>query len=97
MADASGPVTTTIEDGVAVLRFDDGKANVLSHDSIESLDAALDWAGAEADSVCIVGRSGKLCAGFDLSVMTGGPAAAQDLVAELATLHQPGLVHDAHE
>jgi enoyl-CoA hydratase len=81
MADASGPVTTTIEDGVAVVRFDDGKANVLSHDSIVSLDGALDRAGAEADSVCIVGRPGKLCAGFDLSVMSGGPAAAQELVA----------------
>ena len=81
MADASGPVTTTIEDGVAVLRFDDGKANVLSHAAIDSFDAALDRAGAEADAVCVVGREGKLCAGFDLSVMSGGPEAARDLVA----------------
>ena len=81
MADASGPVTTTIEDGVAVLRFDDGKANVLSFAAIDSFDAALDRAEAEARSVCIVGREGKLCAGFDLSVMSGGPDAARDLVA----------------
>jgi enoyl-CoA hydratase len=81
MADASGPVTTTIEDGVAVLRFDDGKANVLSFAAIDSFDAALDRAEAEAQSVCIVGREGKLCAGFDLSVMSGGPDAARDLVA----------------
>jgi enoyl-CoA hydratase len=80
MADASGPVTTTIEDGVAVLRFDDGKANVLSFAAIDGLGAALDRAAAEARSVCIVGREGKLCAGFDLSVMGAGPAAARDLV-----------------
>jgi len=81
MTDASGPVTTTIEDGVAVLRFDDGKANVLSFAAIESFSAALDRAEAEASSVCIVGREGKLCAGFDLSVMTAGMDAAQELVA----------------
>ena len=82
MADARGPVTTTIEDGVAVLRFDDGKANVLSFAAIDSFGAALDRAAAEASSVCIVGRAGKLCAGFDLSVMSGGPDAARELVAQ---------------
>ena len=81
MADASGPVTTTIEDGVAVLRWDDGKVNVLSYAAIDALDAALDRAEAEAEAVCIVGREGKLSAGFDLSVMTAGPDAARDLVA----------------
>jgi enoyl-CoA hydratase len=81
MADARGPVTTRIEDGVAVLRFDDGKANVLSFAAIDSFGAALDQAEAEARAVCIVGREGKLCAGFDLSVMSGGPDAARDLVA----------------
>ena len=81
MADTTGPVTTTIEEGVAVLRFDDGKANVLSYDAVDSFSAALDRAQAEAGAVCIVGREGRLCAGFDLSVMTSGPDAARDLVA----------------
>lgn len=81
MSDAAGPVTTTIEDGVAVLRFDDGKANVLSFAAIDSFAAALDRAAAEASAVCIVGREGKLCAGFDLSVMRAGPDASQRLVA----------------
>jgi enoyl-CoA hydratase len=80
MPGADGPITTTIEDGVAVLRFDDGKANVLSATAIEAFQAALDRAEAEARAVCIVGREGKLCAGFDLSVMTAGPEAAQALV-----------------
>lgn len=81
MTEAAGPVTTTVEDGVAVLRFDDGKANVLSFAAIDSFSAALDRAGAEASAVCIVGRDGKLCAGFDLSVMSAGMESAQKLVA----------------
>ncbi|HEY2998571.1 MAG TPA: crotonase/enoyl-CoA hydratase family protein [Acidimicrobiales bacterium] len=81
MPDAAGPVTTTIDDGVAVVRFDDGKANVLSFAAIDALAAALDRAEADAGAVCLVGREGRMCAGFDLSVMTGGPDAARDLVA----------------
>ncbi len=82
MASADGPITTTIENGVAVLRFDDGKANVLSSAAIDAFHAALDRAEADAQAVCVVGREGKLCAGFDLSVMTAGPEAAQGLVAQ---------------
>jgi enoyl-CoA hydratase len=82
MPDASAPVTTTVEDGVAVVRFDDGKANVLSYTAVDALGAALDRAEADAGSLCIVGRDGKLCAGFDLSVMSAGPDAARDLVAK---------------
>jgi enoyl-CoA hydratase/carnithine racemase len=81
MADGAGPVVTTIEDGVAVLRFDDGKVNVLSHASLEALHAGLDRAEAEADAVCLVGRDGKFSAGFDLSVMKAGPDEARDLLA----------------
>ena len=36
------PVTCTIEDGVAVVRLDDGKVNVVSHRVIELLHAGLD-------------------------------------------------------
>ena len=81
MADDHAPVSTTIEDGVAVLRFDDGKANVLSPTSIEALGTALDRAELEARSVCIVGRPGRFSAGFDLSIMTSGPDAARKLLA----------------
>ena len=82
MPDASAPVTTTVEDGVAVVRFDDGKANVLSYTAVDALAAALDRAEADAGSVCIVGRDGRLCAGLDLAVMSAGPDAARDLVAK---------------
>ena len=77
MADA---VTTTIQEGVALVRLDDGKVNVVSHAVIDALHAALDPAEKEATAVAIVGRDGKLSGGFDLSVMTAGPAEAQQLV-----------------
>jgi enoyl-CoA hydratase/carnithine racemase len=93
MSDAQGPVTTTVEDGVAVVRFDDGKANVLSYGAVEALDRALDRAQANADSVCLVGREGRLCAGFDLAVMTAGPEAAQGLVAAGGELLMRLYVH----
>jgi enoyl-CoA hydratase/carnithine racemase len=85
-AEAPGPLSTTIEERVAVLHFDDGKANVLSHGAIDAFEAALDRAAVEAGAVCIVGREGKLCAGFDLSVMTGEPDGARDLVSRGAEL-----------
>src|SRR3546814_11451156 len=66
------PVTCTIEDGVAVLRIDDGKVNVVSHQVVELLHAGLDQATAEARAMAIIGRPGKLSAGFDLTEMTAG-------------------------
>jgi enoyl-CoA hydratase len=70
--DTTDPVTCTIEDGVAVLRIDDGKVNAISHQVIEQLHAGLDRALEEASAVAIVGRAGKLSAGFDLNEMTAG-------------------------
>src|SRR3954451_12355674 len=82
MADttAPDPVTCTIEDGVAVLRLDDGKVNVVSHAVLESLHAGLDQALAEATAVAIIGREGKLSAGFDLTEMQAGIENTQRLV-----------------
>ena len=80
MADAPPPLTTTIEDGVAVLRFDDGKVNVLSYAAIAAFEAGLDRAEQEASAVCIVGREKATSAGFDLSVMNAGIESALDLV-----------------
>jgi enoyl-CoA hydratase len=68
----SETVKTTVEDGVAVVRLDDGKANALSMTVISQLHEALDMAAKEATAVCFVGNAKALCAGFDLSVMRGG-------------------------
>src|SRR6187200_2958385 len=80
MSDAAAPLTCTIEDGVAVVQLDDGKVNVISHRVIELLHGALDDAEASASSVAIIGRDGKLSAGFDLTEMTAGAAQAAALV-----------------
>lgn len=80
MTVVSDTVNTTIEDGVAVVRIDDGKANAVSHDLLAGLDEALDRAEAEADAVALIGREGKFSAGYDLSVMTQGGDATRDLV-----------------
>lgn len=73
-------MTTTIEDGVAVIRLDDGKANAVSHAVIDGIHAGLDQAVADARSVAFIGRDGKFSAGFDLSVMTQGADATRGLV-----------------
>jgi len=82
MSDTSSrdPVSCTIEDGVAVVRLDDGKVNVISHRVIELLHGALDESTASASSVAIIGRHGKLSAGFDLGEMTASAERAQALV-----------------
>src|SRR5699024_3069674 len=75
VAGVTDPVQLSIEDGVAVGRLDDGKANAVSHRLLEQLHQALDTAEAEATAVALIGREGKFSAGFDLSVMTQGAEA----------------------
>jgi enoyl-CoA hydratase len=89
MTDAPGaPITTTVEDGVAVVRFDDGKANAVSHAVIDAVHAALD--AAEADdstrAVVLAGRDGMFCAGFHLPTMTESVEAMRSLVGDGARL-----------
>lgn len=74
------PVQLSIDDGVAVVRLDDGKANAVSHALVDQLHHALDAALADASAVAIIGREGRFSAGFDLSVMTQGADASRGLV-----------------
>lgn len=87
------PVTLTIDDGVAVVRLDDGKANVVSHALIDALHAALDTATSDADAIAFIGREGKFSAGFDLSVMSQGADAARGLVGAGGELLMRVFVH----
>jgi enoyl-CoA hydratase len=79
-------VRVTIEQSLAVVRLDDGKANALSPRVIQALHAGFDRAEKEAGAVLLLGRTGRFCAGFDLSVMRDGPAAARALVTAGAEL-----------
>jgi len=81
------PLTYTLEDRVAVLRLDDGKANALTHAAIDALRASLDRAEKEAASVLLLGREGRLCAGFDLGAMRAGAEPMRRLVGAGAELY----------
>ncbi|MEI2638566.1 MAG: crotonase/enoyl-CoA hydratase family protein [Microthrixaceae bacterium] len=83
----SATVTYDLEEKVAVIRVDDGKANALGHEVLAGLEAGLDRADSDsAGAIVILGREGKFSAGFDLSVMTSGPEQARDLLARGARL-----------
>ena len=75
-------VNYALNDSVATITMDDGRANALSPDMIEQLNAALDRAEQDQVVVILTGRAGLFCAGFDLKIMGGDdPMAAVNLVA----------------
>lgn len=80
------PLQITIDDTVAVVQLDDGKANAISHEVIRGFHDALDRSLEEAEAVAILGRPGRFSAGFDLSVMTAGDQPMQELVLAGAEL-----------
>jgi len=65
------------EAGVLTVRLDDGKANVLNTPAIAALDAALDHPDVRA--LCLIGRPGYFCAGYDLAEMKLGTDQATGL------------------
>ena len=65
-----------VDDGVAVIRIDDGKRNALSPQVLRELYAAFDRAEADRATVVLTGREDVFSAGFDLKVMNRGGAAA---------------------
>jgi len=81
-----GPINYQLKGPVAVLEFDDGKANTFSPTSIAALNEAFDRAEREARCILWLGRPGRFSAGFDLSFIKQGGRAMIDLVASGATL-----------
>lgn len=81
MTDASTLPTYRLDGNVAVITFDDGKANVFGDAVLECLEALLDRVEADgARALVLVGRPGRFSAGFDLKEMTAGVEAMQALV-----------------
>ena len=86
-----GPMTLITEshDGVLVATIDDGKANALSFELVDSLRAAVASAGGQGHALVITGRDGCFSAGFDLAVMNGDDQdRASALFAEGARLYR---------
>ena len=75
-----------LEDGVAVVTMDDGKANALSVEMIDAVLGALARAEGEAKAMVLAGRAERFSGGFDLKVMMSGPAAAVGLLTRGADL-----------
>ena len=76
-------VTYTLEDGIATIAMDDGKANVLSPAMLNDLSAAFDKAEADKVVVILAGREdGAFSGGFDLKVMMSGPENAIKLTCQ---------------
>jgi len=65
-------VTYGLEDNIATITMDDGKANVLSLAMLAEINAALDQAVAANAVVVLTGREGMFSAGFDLTVLRAG-------------------------
>jgi len=68
------PVTTTIDNDIALIRMDDGKANAINFEMLAALNEALDKAEAEAKAIVLAGREGRFSGGFDLKAFASlGP------------------------
>ncbi|WP_040775177.1 crotonase/enoyl-CoA hydratase family protein [Nocardia pneumoniae] len=66
-------VTYRLDDGVATIALDDGKANVMSENMIRDIAAALDRAEADRAVVLLTGRSRMFSAGYDLATFSRSP------------------------
>ncbi|MEO9968661.1 MAG: crotonase/enoyl-CoA hydratase family protein [Hyphomonadaceae bacterium] len=73
-------ITLDIQNDIAHLAVDDGKANALGFALIEEFHDNLAKAEQDAKAILISGRAGRFCAGFDLSVMRESPDKAGELV-----------------
>jgi enoyl-CoA hydratase len=71
----------TVNNNIATLTLDDGKANVVGHELLDTVNAALDRAEAEkAGAVILKGREGMFSGGFDLAEFKKGPEAGMAMV-----------------
>jgi enoyl-CoA hydratase len=69
-----------LNDGVATVTMDDGKANVWSPAMQQAIRTAFDRADADEAAVVLTGREGRFSAGFDLQVITAGGQESVDMV-----------------
>ncbi len=66
---------------IAIVSLDDGKANVVGHTFLDSVNSALDRAEQDsAGAVILRGREGMFSAGFDLGEFKKGPAEGMAMV-----------------
>lgn len=83
MSDAE-PVTYSNADGIAVIRMDDGKANVMTPAMIAGLGDAFVRAADDAAVTVLTGRTGVFSAGYDMAVFD------EPIETIAATMHAGG-------
>jgi enoyl-CoA hydratase len=66
----------------AIIGINNGKANAISHEVIEGINASLDEAEKNNKVVILTGIAGIFSAGFDLKVMAKSPESAKELVTK---------------
>ncbi|HUE08498.1 MAG TPA: crotonase/enoyl-CoA hydratase family protein [Acidimicrobiales bacterium] len=70
-----------LNDGIAAIRLDDGKVNVMSLDMQAAIGEAIDRADADGAAIVLTGRPGVFSAGFDLAIIAaGGPETASMVI-----------------
>lgn len=79
-------ISTTVENDIAYIKIDDGKANVISKSVAEDFIRALDEAKQEAKAVVLQGGGDKFCAGFNLATMQQGGQAQNAMITTGFTL-----------
>jgi enoyl-CoA hydratase len=87
-------VQVSEHDTHTMVTMDDGKANALSFDMFDALNAALDTAAQAQKVVVIAGRPGRFSAGFDLSVMSRVDESTMRLLRTGAALSHRLLTFD---
>jgi len=75
-------VSYNFKDGVATIKMDDGKANVLSTQMLADLNEAFDKAESDDAIVVLTGRDGIFSGGFNLKEMQTGPHEAMILTSK---------------
>ena len=73
--------TIDIQNDIALIRMDDGKANAINFEMVAALNEALDKAEAEAKAIVLAGREGRFSGGFDLKAFASlGPEGVYKLL-----------------
>lgn len=67
-------VNYEFESGVAKIRFDDGKVNIMSLDMLKALHEAFDRAARDSAIIVLTGRDGIFSAGFDTKILASNNA-----------------------
>lgn len=73
--------TVEIQNDIALIRMDDGKANAINFEMVAALNEALDKAEAKAKAIVLAGREGRFSGGFDLKAFASlGPEGVYKLL-----------------